>query len=89
MLAPVFEPQAPAPAVPLIVQLKLPVGGAAFVDPVTVAVTVSLLPKIGALGVFVRITVGVACPTTVTDAPEEVDATKLYEVSPVKMKFAP
>jgi len=60
VLAPVFEPHAPAPAVPAIVQLKLPVGGAALVEPVTVAVTVSLLPKIGDTGVFVKTTVGVA-----------------------------
>jgi hypothetical protein len=63
--------------VPAIVQLRFPVGGAAFVEPVTVAVTVSELPKIGEEGVFVSTIDGAPCPTTVVEAPEEVDATRL------------
>ena len=76
MLAPVFERQAPAPAVPPIVQLRFPDGGAALVAPVTVAVIVSPFPRIGELGVLERTTVGVAAAITIVDD-DEVDATKL------------
>jgi len=86
--APVFELHAPVPAVPVIVQTRFPIGATPPVAPVTVAVTVSLVPRTGDAGMLVRTTVGVAGETTVV-VEEEVRTTGMYEVSPAKMKLAP
>ena len=88
VLAPVVDAQTLVPPVPVIVQVKLPVGAAAWRDPVTVAVINSFPPKVGAEGVATKVTVGVASPTTVVVL-DEVSVTGLYEESPVKMKLAP
>ena len=88
VFAPVVEAQTLVPPVPVIVQVKLPVGAAAWRDPVTVAVINSFPPKVGAEGVATKVTVGVASPTTVVVL-DEVSVTGLYEESPVKMKLAP
>ena len=68
--APVFPAQLPAPALPVIVQIKLPVGATPPVAPVTVAVMTSLPPKTALAGFAVTVTVGVAGATIV-----EVDET--------------
>jgi hypothetical protein len=88
VLAPVFELQAPVPAVPVIVHVKFPVGAAALRAPVTVAVTVSLVPRTGEAGMFVSTRIGAAGATTVVEE-AGVEATFKYVVSPVKMKLAP
>jgi hypothetical protein len=88
LLAPEFELQAPVPAVPVIVQVRFPVGATALVAPVTVAVNVSDPPRIGASGTFVTTTVGVAFATTVV-VDDAVKVTGRYVVSPAKIKFAP
>lgn len=58
--APVLEPHAPVPAVPVIVQVKFPVGAAPETAPVSVAVIVSLVPRTGEAGLLVKTKVGVA-----------------------------
>ena len=85
--APVFALQLPVPAVPVIVQIKLPVGATPPVAPVIVAVMISLPPKTALAGFAVTVTVGVADATNV-EVEEIVPVTGRYEVSPGYVKVA-
>ena len=65
--APVLAPQELVPAEPVTDHVRFPVGATPPVEPVTVAVMVSLPPKIGDVGALVKTTAGVAAFTSVVD----------------------
>ena len=72
----VVKPQTLAPAVPVTLHIIFPVGAAEPIGPVTVALIVSLPPKVGAIGAPARVTEGVAW-ATVVEVKELVNSTTL------------
>ena len=75
------------PAVPETLNVSVPLGVAAPVDPATVAVKVSVAPRTGKPDAEI-FTDGVACATSVVVG-EAVVGTALYALSPGKVKAAP
>ena len=84
----VVEPQTVVPPDPVTLHVRFPVGDAARGEPVTVAVIVSLPPRVGATGVARRDTEGATLATTVV-LEDVVEVIGLYEVSPENINVAP
>ena len=76
-----------APALPESAKFIVPRGAAPPVDPVTVAIKITELPRDGTVDA-VRATVGVAELTVVVEV-DATAATELYALSPGKVNVAP